>query len=171
MNELIRLVWRILYAGTVKWMPQNLWISPLRAVRAFFARRICASAGKEINVERGAIFSTKVTLGDRSGIGLNCELHGEVHIGNDVMMAPECIFYTVGHQTSRIDIPMRLQGETSLQPIYVGNDVWFGRRVMVMPGAHIGDGCVIGAGAVVTGEIPPYSIACGVPARVIKYRN
>jgi acetyltransferase-like isoleucine patch superfamily enzyme len=61
--------------------------------------------------------------------------------------------------------PLRKQ-----QPITIGNNVWFGDNVIVVPGADIGDGACIGAGSVVTGEIPPFAIAAGVPARVLKYR-
>ena len=52
----------------------------------------------------------------------------------------------------------------------IGDDCWIGRRVMIMPGVKIGEGCVIGAGAVVTKDIPPYSVAAGVPAKVVKTR-
>ena len=55
-------------------------------------------------------------------------------------------------------------------PVKVGNDVWIGERVMVMGGVSIGDGAVIGAGSIVTKDVPPYAIVVGVPARVIKYR-
>ena len=63
------------------------------------------------------------------------------------------------------------QGFEEERPVHIGNDVWIGDRVMIMPGVHIGDGSVIGAGAVVTGDIPPYSIAVGVPAKVIRSRK
>ena len=53
---------------------------------------------------------------------------------------------------------------------YIGNDVWIGSHVLVNGGVHIGDGAVIGAGAVVVKDIPPYAVAVGVPAKVIKYR-
>ena len=65
---------------------------------------------------------------------------------------------------------MREQGTSEQKPVLIGNDVWLGRRVLIMPGVHIGDGCIIGAGAVVTKDIPPYSVAGGVPAKVLKSR-
>lgn len=56
-------------------------------------------------------------------------------------------------------------------PVTIGNDVWIGMRSIIMPGVNIGDGSVIGAGAVVTKDVPAYAIVGGVPAKVIKYRK
>ena len=109
-----------------------------------------------MNIEKHAHFTPGVELGDRSGIGINCEITGTVTIGNDVMMGPEVIVYTSGHRFDRTDISMMDQGFTEAKPVTIGNDVWLGRRVIIMPGVTIGDGCVIGAGAVVTKDIPPY---------------
>ena len=86
------------------------------------------------------------------------------------MMGPEVVIYTSGHTFDSIDVPMMDQGDTAERPVTIGNDVWLGRRVIIMPGVNIGDGCVIGAGAVVTKDIPAYSVAAGVPAKVIKSR-
>ena len=98
-------------------------------------------------------------------------MYGPVTIGNDVMMGPEMVIYTSGHKTDRIDIPMRLQGGTEVEPVTIGNDVWIGRRVMIMPGVSIGNGCVIGAGTVVTKDVPDYCVVAGVPAKIVKERR
>lgn len=170
MSVVIRNIWRAAYAATAKLLPQSTYCQPAMHLRAFFAGKICESVGRDVNIERGATFSTNVTIGDNSGIGKDCELHGEVHIGSHVMMAPECVFYTRNHETANLHIPMDEQGETEPDPIYLGDDVWVARRVIVMPGVHIGDHCIIAAGAVVTKDIPPYSIAGGVPAKIIGSR-
>lgn len=170
MSSSIKNMWRVAYAGTAKLLPQSCYGKLAMHLRNFFAHRICESVGEGINIERGATFAPSVTIGDGSGIGKDCELHGEVHIGDHVMMAAECVFYTRNHEVSRTDIPMSQQGETEMNPIYVGDDVWLGRRVMVMPGVHIGNGCVVAAGAVVTKDLPPYTVAGGVPAKVIRSR-
>lgn len=171
MSETARNIWRVIYAIFAKWLPQNIYCAPSRSVRSFFAHRICEKAGKSINIEKGSTFSSKTWIGDRSDIGMNCELHGAVHLGNDVMMAPECIFYTVNHRTDLNGIPMNQQGNCCSQTIVVGDDVWIGRRSMFMPGVTIGDGAVIAAGAVVTKAVPKNAIVGGVPAKVIGYRN
>ena len=91
-------------------------------------------------------------------------------LGNNVMMGPEVVIYTSGHKHDRIDIPMMEQGSSETQPVIIGNDVWIGRRAIIMPGVTIGDGVIVGAGAVVTKNIEPYMVAVGVPAKAIKSR-
>ena len=113
--------------------------------------------------------SSKVSIGDNSGIGDRCRLQGEVHIGNEVMMAPEVALIAINHVTDRKDIPMNRQGEVA-KPINIGNDVWLGFRSIILSGVTIGDGAVIGAGAVVTKDIPSYTIVGGVPAKPIRTR-
>ena len=140
-----------------------------KRLRRHFAKKIC-TLGADVNIEKNAYFTPQLTVGDRSGIGVDCEIYGPVTIGKNVMMGPEVIIFTHDHEFSRTDIPIMDQGNGPVKPVSVGDDCWIGRRVMIMPGVHIGNGCVIGAGAVVTKDIPPYSVAEGVPARVIKSR-
>lgn len=166
-----RNIWRVAYAILVKWWPQNQWFPLAGAARVLFARHICAETAEHISVDRNATFSCKVHMGEYARIGRDCELHGEVHLGNHVLMAPECVFYTVNHEHRNPDIPMDSQGDSEMEPTFVGNDVWLGRRVMVMPGVHIGDGCIVAAGAVVTKDLPPYCVVGGIPAKIIKSRK
>ena len=142
-----------------------------RKLRAFCARHMLAACGADVNVERHAHFGRFVTLGDRSGIGLNASIGEGVHIGRDVMMGPDCVIYTRNHRTDRLDIPMREQGFEPLQPVDIQDDVWIGGRVTILPGVTIGTGAVIGAGAVVSRDVPPYAVAVGVPAKVVRYRK
>lgn len=88
-----------------------------------------------------------------------------VRFGDNVFIAPNCGFYTAGHP---IDAYERNKGLEYARPIAVGNDVWIGANVCVLPGVTIGDGCVIGAGSVVVKDIPPHSVAVGNPCRVIR---
>ena len=160
----------VLYKITAAWLPISQRSKLAKKIRVFWAKRIVSSLGDCANIERGAIFGPQVSVGNRSGIGVNCELYGPVIIGNDVMMGPDVVIYTSGHKFDRIDVPMMDQGSIAPKPVRIGNDVWIGRRVMIMPGVTIGNGCVIGAGAVVTKDIPDYSVAVGVPAKVVKSR-
>jgi len=113
-----------------------------------------------------------IRIGERSGIGGFSFIGGAggVEIGKDVIMGQWVSFHPENHVFERIDIPIRLQGVTR-QGIVIEDDCWIGAKVTFLDGAHVGRGCVIAAGAVVRGEIPAYSIAAGVPARVIKSRK
>ena len=110
-------------------------------------------------------------MGDNSGIGINASISGKCIIGDDVMMGPDCIIYTWNHKFDDTTTTMRGQGFQEEKPVYIGNDVWIGGRVIILPGVHIGNHCIIGAGSVVTKNIPDWAVAAGNPATVKKYRN
>lgn len=164
-------VWRVLYSISAKWLPQSCYSALANSCRVFFLKRIASSAGDGVCVERGATFGSELEIGNGSGIGRNCELYGKVVIGENVMMAPECVFYTVGHQFEDTATPMSKQGSTRPRPIVVENDVWIGRRAMIMPGVTVSEGSVVAAGAVVTKDVPPYCVVGGVPATLLKRRG
>lgn len=85
-------------------------------------------------------------------------------------MGPDVTILTHTHNIERTDIPMGQQG-MRVSEVVIGNDVWIGMRVIIMPGVKVGDGVVIGAGAVVTKDVPDFAIVGGVPAKIIRYRN
>lgn len=89
----------------------------------------------------------------------------KVSFGDNVFIGPNCSFYTAIHP---LDSERRNQGLECAKPIVVGNNVWFGGNVVVLPGVTIGNDCVIGAGSVVTKSVPKFSIVVGNPARIIR---
>lgn len=93
---------------------------------------------------------------------LDCSL---ITFGDHILVGPNCSFITVTHPT---DPQGRLDGVEFAKPINVGNNVWFGANVTVMPGVTIGDGAVCGAGAVVTKDVPANTVVVGVPAKVVE---
>ena len=115
-----------------------------------------------INANRGF-----VSIGRGSWVGPCTVIYGNgrVDIGANVMIASHCAINTVSHNASRTDIPMRDQG-LNCDPVLIGDDVWIGIGAIILQGVRIGRGSIIGAGAVVTRDIPAYSIAMGTPARV-----
>lgn len=141
-----------------------------KQIRALCGRLMLKSCGKNVNIEKGALFSKNVSLGHYSGIGVNAKIYGTCVIGNYVMMGEDCIIITRNHRCEDINKPMMLQGFSNEKPVVIGNDVWIGDRVTILPGVHIGDGCIIGAGSVVTHDLEAYSITAGVPAKMIKMR-
>lgn len=142
-----------------------------RYCRAFATKLMLPKCGSNVNIERNATFSIRTEIGNNSGIGVNAHFYGKVIIGDNVMMAPDCIIYVRNHESSRIDIPMCEQGSTEELPVTIGNDVWIGGRVIILPGVTIGDGAIIGAGSVVSKNVTAYDIVAGNPATVIRNRR
>lgn len=142
-----------------------------RHIRSFFASMFLAKSGVNIDIQKYTRFSHSCELGNNSGIGEGSRLYGKILIGDDVMMGPQCWIYTQNHEFRYLDKPMRQQGPQREEPVVIGNDVWIGGRVTILPGVHVGNGVIIGAGAVVSKDVPDYAIVAGNPARILKYRN
>ena len=108
-----------------------------------------------------------IILGNNFFANYGCKLvdGGTIRFGDDVLVGPGCTFVTVNHAVA----PERLlTGVMQCKPITVGHNVWFGAEVTVCPGVTIGDNCVIGAGSVVTKDIPPNTVAVGNPCKVVR---
>jgi maltose O-acetyltransferase len=144
-----------------------------RRFRYILCRQLFARCGVDVNVERGADFSSghTIRIGDHSGIGVNAWIRADLTVGKHVMMGPQVIIYGRYHKFDRIDIPMQLQGMGEYRPIVIEDDVWIGARSIILQGVRIGSGAIVGAGAVVTKDVPPYAIVAGNPAQVIRYRE
>lgn len=142
-----------------------------KSFRGFCAGLMFIKTGSNVNLEKHAVTSTRVTIGSNSGIGENCYIQGAVTIGDNVMMAKNVKIFTTNHETRRTDIPMCEQGSQPERPVTIGSDVWICDSVIICPGSKIGSGVILGAGAVVRGEIPDYAVVAGNPAQVIRYRG
>lgn len=151
------------------WLPPS-YLKPFgkaaKALRVALARQISPHIGRGVNIEKGAYVFDDTVMGDYSGIGVNCEICRGLTLGKNVMMGPECLFYSTSHKFDKA--AKRFEGYTEIKPIVIGDDVWIGRRAIIMGGVTIGQGAIIGAGAVVTKNIPPYTLAAGNPAVVKK---
>lgn len=142
-----------------------------KGLRAVFGRMYLTQCGRNVDIEKKTRFSHRLRLGTNSGIGAGARLYGPITIGENVMMGPECWIYTQNHETADVTIPMREQGPQPERPVVIGNDVWIGGRVTILPGVHIGNGVIIGAGAVVTKDVPDFAVVGGNPAKILKMRN
>jgi acetyltransferase-like isoleucine patch superfamily enzyme len=94
-----------------------------------------------------------------------------IEIGDDVLIAPNTYIGGVSYKFERTDIPISHQGKAPQGGIRIGENCWLGARVLVLDGVNIGHDSILAAGAVVTQDIPPFSIAMGVPAKVTKSRK
>lgn len=176
-NSFGRFFWLMIYYGFARHLMVSHKYQPLGKIsgqiRWLACKNIFKITGKNINVERGAHFGSgsQIEIGDNSGIGENCQVPDNIKIGKDVMMGPEVIIIKQNHNYEDLSIPMRLQGAKDSAPVIIGNDAWIGTRAVILPGINIGNGAIVGAGAVVTKNIPPYAICGGNPARILKFRN
>jgi maltose O-acetyltransferase len=172
-----RAFWYAFYYGFAQHLPASFRYQPLgrfaKWCRAAACKRLFRHCGQRVNVEKGANFYTgwEIEIGDDSSLGIDCMIPYDLKVGKDVMMGPFVVIVGGGHQFSRTDIPMRLQGTTEYPPVRIEDDVWIGARAIILPGLKIGRGAIIGAGAVVTKDVPAYAICAGNPSQVIKYRD
>ena len=130
--------------------------------------RIAHNAMLDVHNFRG-FENSGITIGDNSLIGPFCFIWGQggVHIGNNVMIGPRVSVLPVNHNFDDPGVPIRDQGITA-GGIRIDDDVWIAAHAILIDGVHIGRGSAIGVGALVTKDVPPYSLAVGSPARVIK---
>jgi acetyltransferase-like isoleucine patch superfamily enzyme len=134
--------------------------------------------GQGVHIYRGTIIEVgaggRVIIGDNTHIQAGCHLKGflrDLRIGANVQLAPHCGLSPYEHTIRDTTRPILSQGIESKGDIVIEDDVWLGLGVIVLDGVTIGHGAVIGAGAVVTKSIPPFAVAVGVPARVIRWRT
>ena len=132
-------------------------------------RKLFGKTGRKFLIEQPFFcdYGYNIEIGENFYANVNCVILDEatVRFGNNVFVAPNCGFYTAGHP---FDVEQRNRGLEYARPIVIGNNVWIGAQVCVLPGVTIGDNCVIGAGSVVNKNIPAGSLAAGNPCRIIR---
>lgn len=140
-------------------------VQPLRSI----------TRGCDVRISPTASFAhgQRIRLGDRVSIGESCRLwagpkHGSITLEDDVLLGPEVLITAASYQYNR-GRPVAVQPMSEAQ-ISIGADTWLGAKVVVLPGARIGMGCVIAAGSVVRTHIPDYTLAAGNPAQAIGMR-
>ena len=131
--------------------------------------------GNGVFVGRNTILSCKngdIVIDDKANIGFNCEVFSasRVRVGKSVLMAAYTYLVGGDHLYDRVDIPVLEQGRTA-RGIEVDDNVWLGAHVVVTDGSRVGRDAIVGAGAVVVGDIPEFSIAAGIPAKVMRDRR
>lgn len=155
----------------------------IRALRRLLVepilRRRFASCGKKVRIGKQAHLNYgNISVGDNVAIGAGnmfMSTRARIVIGNNVIFAPNVTIVTGNH---RIDLVGRYissvtdaqKREEDDRDVVFEGDNWIGTSAVILSGVRVGFGAVIGAGAVVTKDVPPYAIVCGVPAKVIKMR-
>lgn len=131
--------------------------------------RLLGKTGRNFLIEQPFYcdYGYNIEIGENFYANVNCVVLDEAKVtfGDNVFIAPNCGFYTAGHP---FDVEQRNSGLEYARPITVGDNVWIGAHVCVLPGVTIGDNCVIGAGSVVNRDVPAGSLAVGNPCRVIR---
>lgn len=144
-------------------------------MRRFCCKRMFSACGNDLNVEQGAYLGNgkDIRVGNHVGLGKDLTVHNCIlTIDDDLMMGEEVMIIGGGHRFDKLDMPMGRQGAKEKTELHIAGDVWIGARAMILPGCkRIGHGAIVGAGAVVTKDVPDYAIVGGNPAKVLRYRN
>ncbi|MFB5979671.1 sugar O-acetyltransferase [Lactobacillus delbrueckii] len=142
---------------------------PSGAEKKELLKEILGQSGENCHIEPNfwCDYGWNIKVGDNFYANHNLTVldAGGVTFGDNVFIGPDCSFYTSGHP---LDAARRNIGLEYAYPITVGNNVWIGGGVRVVPGVTIGDNSVIGAGSVVVKDVPANSVAAGNPCRVIR---
>jgi len=132
-------------------------------------KKILGATGNNLLIEPNfwCDYGYNISVGENFYMNHNCVILdcAKVEFGDNVFIAPNCGFYTAGHP---LDFERRNKGLEFAKPIKVGNNVWIGGNVTFLPGVTIGDNVVIGAGSVVTKDIPANTVAYGSPCKAVK---
>ncbi len=156
---------------------RNVRIRPLVFISKGFAvgRKGQVIIGRDCELSQGVIlkaYGGRIKVGENTFLGENVVVygHGGIEIGANTLIAMHTSIVSSNHEIPGKGSLIRSRPD-ELLPVKIGNDVWIGAGARILGGVTIGDGCIIGAGAVVSRSLPPYSIAMGIPARVTGYRN
>lgn len=173
----MRKIYLLVYYTVAQYLPKSTrpFGKLSMKIRRFLCERIFTQCGTKLVVENKAYFGSgkDFSVGNEAALGSNFKcINRIINIGNYLMMAEDVVIIGGGHEYSRLDIPMGHQPDLPRTPLNIDDDVWIGARVMILPGCkHIGKGVIVGAGSVVTKDIPDFAIVGGNPARIIKFRN
>ncbi len=171
-RKILRVLFRVYtWVDTLFWFLMNL-LPPI--VRRLVFMLALGGIGRGTTIDYGTYirYPKKVHIGAWSTVNRCCSFlpsfsqkDGTITIGNHVAIAMGVTFLAAGHNYKQVSLP------DTAAPICVGDHAWIGANATILPGVSIGEGAVIGAGSVVSRDIPAWSVAVGIPCRVIKERE
>ena len=129
--------------------------------------------GDDVQFQRGVIANpagTYIDIGSHTHFAHYSVLYGPLTIGTHCAVAAHVVFASIGHGYARTDIPM-IEQPVMKKKIVLEDDVWIGANAVIIQGVTVGTGSIVGAGAVVTKDVPPYTVVGGTPASVIRSRT
>lgn len=151
---------------------RSVWLAASRRIWTFEVKLRCEGYEKPLTVNHRSVVSRRTRLGRNVHFnGLSVAGQGRVAIGANFHSGPGCLIIT---QTHDYDAGGQLPYDKDrdlIRDVTIGDNVWLGSRVIILPGATLAEGSIIQAGSVVVGAIPRCAIAGGHPAKVFKYRN
>ena len=132
--------------------------------------------GDDVIISRNSVIQGKtgpVVIGNKTDIGCNTVISScsGISIGKSVLIGANCYIGGARYISDRLDVPMMEQGTYSNGAVVIEDEAWLGAGATVLDGIRVGKGAIVGAGAVVTKDLPDYAVAIGVPAKVIKQRE
>lgn len=164
----IKLALSSLYFSFLLWLPDEF-----SKYRVKYYNRHGCKISRKTSISPNVRIRGKFEMDEGSSIAQNCSISGEnvgVIIGANVMIAPNVVIVAFNHVFERLAIPMSKQGKDEGQ-IVIGDDVWIAANCTIGKGVTIGDGSIIAANSFVNKDIPPNSVAGGVPAVVFRNRK
>jgi len=164
----------IIYYTIIKHLPHSRYVSLSNTIRVWYVSKVF----KIMPNDKNTTLEPNVYLSNTQGttIGYNCRVNENVFIQqaiieDDVLIAPNVALLSTSHNHSFLHESIVNQGDSEPNPPIIKKGAWLGRNVIVMPGIEIGEGAIVGAGAVVTKNVKPFTIVGGVPAKFIKNRT
>ena len=173
----MRKFWLIVYYGFAKHLPKSTF--PVigkfaKWLRCLCAKNLFAQCGEKLNIEQGAYIGNgrNFSVGNLVGLGKNFCCHNRiVTMHSHILMGEDVLFQGGGHAFYNPDIRIDEGDNLPDTPLEIMDDVWIGARAIILPGCkRIGAHSIIGAGSVVTKDVPDYAIVGGNPAKVIRMR-
>jgi acetyltransferase-like isoleucine patch superfamily enzyme len=166
-RKLRGIIWSAKLGGTHLQLDRNVQIECPHNMRV--GDHVTLYGGSHYVAGRGG----SIQIGDGTHIGRQCVLSGlgGIHVGKGCAIASSVNIYSVTNHYRQEPTAPILDNDTISAPVVIGDDVWIGAGVTILPGISVGDHAVIGAGAVVTRDVAPWMIVAGVPARELKDRR